>query len=83
VTGTATHEVIRPIPGMPGLRAGDLVDASGWRTAEKMERARYIKPITDGGEWRSRAVRAEARVSELEAELRQLRGGAKAAAARR
>jgi hypothetical protein len=67
-----THQVIRPIPGMD-YRAGDLVDASGWRSATKLERSRYIKPVSDVTALRGRIVELEARIAELEAENRALR----------
>ena len=63
-----THEVIRPIPGME-LKAGDLVDASGWRTAPKLERLRYLKPIGDVVAVREELRQAHARIAELEREL--------------
>ena len=65
--GNPTHEVIRTIPGM-NLQPGDLVDASGWRAAAKLERMRYIKPIVD-----AEALRA--RIAELESENKELRAG--------
>lgn len=68
-----THEIVRPIPGTPGT-AGDRVDASSWRNAEKLVRGRYLKPITD-------SATLLARIAELEAELADYRRGSKAKAA--
>lgn len=78
-----THEVIRPIPGME-LKAGDLVDAAGWRTAEKLERLRYLKPIVaDVSALKEKLQAAQARIAQLEEENARLRGGKVTAAARR
>lgn len=68
-----THEVIRPMRGLVGpggveLAAGDLVDASGWRSAGRLERSRHIKRLD-----KSSALREQ--VTELEAENDQLRKG--------
>jgi hypothetical protein len=83
VAAKHTHEVVRPIPGME-LRAGDLVDASGWRTAEKLERLRYLRPIVaDVKALQEQLQAAHARIAQLEEENARLRGGKVAAAARR
>lgn len=74
---TPTHEVIRAIPGLPGVEAGGLVDASAWRNAPKLERMRYIKPLPPD----VKALRA--RIAELEAEVQALKARAGGAAARR
>lgn len=40
-----THVVLRPFEGARPFRAGEEVDASGWRTARLLEERRYIKPL--------------------------------------
>jgi BMFP domain-containing protein YqiC len=70
-----THEVIRPIPGMVGLKSGDLVDASEWRAAAKLVRTRYLRPLDN-------VAALKARIAELEAEVAELTRP-KAAAGRR
>jgi chromosome segregation ATPase len=79
-TAKVTHEVIRPIPGSEH-RAGDRVDASGWRNREKLERARYLKPLEGVEGQRARAEAAETerdelkrQIGELQARVRELEG---------
>lgn len=81
MVAAVTHEVVRPIPGM-GLRAGDRVDASAWRNAEKMVRTRYLKPIVDVEGLRAELRQAQRRIDELEQENARLRGGGRKAASR-
>ena len=74
-----THEVVRRIPGM-GLAAGDRVDASGWRNAEKLVRTRYLKPIEDVAGLREKLAQAQRRIDELEQENARLRESTRKAA---
>lgn len=41
-----THIVVRPLPvNGETLPIGTEVDASGWRTLERLVRQRYLKPV--------------------------------------
>ena len=41
---TATHVIVRPIPGEAYL-PGDEVDATLWRNAQKLTDMRYLRPL--------------------------------------
>lgn len=39
------YEVLRPFPGDRLYEAGEVVDATGWRNAQKLVDMRYLRPV--------------------------------------